>query len=220
MNIVLIGGGNQVVYTIDIIEKQGLFNIVGIIDSRLEIGSDICGYKIIGRQEDINQLIDIYNFKGCVITIGDNWSRKCIFEQISNLSPNLSWPNAIHPSVIIGKNVKLGIGIIAMAGVIVNVEAKLGDFTNYFTRCNIEHHCIIGDFSSVSAGVVLGGRVTIGKYSAISLNATVFDRVTIGENSVIGSASLVTKDISNNVLVYGNPARIIRERKLGEKFLK
>ena len=32
-NIVIIGGGNQAHYTIDIIEKEGYYNIVGIIDS-------------------------------------------------------------------------------------------------------------------------------------------------------------------------------------------
>ena len=220
MNLALIGGGNQVTYSIDIIEKQGLHTIVGIIDSENDIGTFISGYKVIGKQEELNLLIDQYFIEGCVITIGDNWSRKYVFDQVSKISPNLNWPNAIHPSVIIGNNVKIGKGIIAMAGVIINVEANLGDFTNYYTRCNIEHHCVIEDFSSISAGVVLGGKVTIGMYSAISLNATIFDRLTIGQNSVIGSASLVTKNIPDNVLVYGNPARIIRERKIGEKFLK
>ena len=48
-NIVLIGGGNQAHYTIDIIEKEGKYNIVGIIDSLHDIGSDRFGYKVIGR---------------------------------------------------------------------------------------------------------------------------------------------------------------------------
>lgn len=220
MNIVLIGGGNQLAYSIDIIEKQNLHVIVGIIDSRNARGEILCGYKVIGNQEDIITLVHEYNIDGCIITIGDNWSRKIVFDKVAKLAPNLKWPNAIHPSVIIGNNVIFGIGILAMAGVIFNTGAYIGNFTNYFTRCNIEHDCFIDDFSSISAGVVLGGKVRVGKYSAIALNATIFDRLRIGDNTVIGSASLVTKDIPDNVLVYGNPARIIRSRKLGEKFLK
>ena len=46
------------------------------------------------------------------------------------------------------------------------------------------------------------------------------DRLNIGENAVVGSGSLVTKDLPDNVLAYGNPAKIIRTRTLGEKFLK
>jgi maltose O-acetyltransferase len=42
----------------------------------------------------------------------------------------------------------------------------------------------------------------------------------IGENSVIGSGSLVLKDIPDNVLAYGNPINKIRARLMGEKFLK
>jgi sugar O-acyltransferase (sialic acid O-acetyltransferase NeuD family) len=220
MNIVLIGGGTQLSYSIDIIEKQNLHSIVGVIDSNQEIGSNLHGYCVIGKQENIAKLIEEYNIEGCVITIGDNWSRKKIYDQISLLNLNLHWPNVIHPSVIIAKDVRFGQGILAMAGVIMNSGAYIGNFTNYFTNCNVEHDCYIDDFSSLSAGVVLGGKVKIGKYSAISLNATVFDRLTIGDNSVVGAASLITKDVPDNVLVYGNPAKIIRTRDLGEKFLK
>jgi len=220
MDIVLIGGGSQLSYSIDIIEKQNTHIIIGVLDSCQAIGTKLFGYEVIGRQENIIDLILKYNFEGCIITIGDNWSRERIFLQVSNLAPQLEWPNAIHPSVIIGNHVVLGKGILAMAGVIINTGAHLGDFTNYYTNCNIEHDCYIGNFASISAGVVLGGKVKIGKFSAITLNATVIDRLVIGENSVVGAASLVTRDIPDNVLAYGNPAKIIRNRAQGEKFLK
>lgn len=220
MKIILIGGGTQLSYSIDIIQKQNLHCIIGILDSKKDIGVNLYGYNVLGRQEDIVNLIKIYDIEGCVITIGDNWSRKKIYDHVSNLAPGLQWPNAIHPSVVIANFVSIGKGILVMAGVIINSGAKLGDFTNFYTNCNVEHDCQIDDFSSVSAGVVLGGKVKIGKYSAISLNATVFDRLSIGENTVIGAASLVTKDIPDNVLAYGNPAKIIRSRNSAEKFLK
>ena len=220
MNIALIGGGTQLSYSVDIIEKQNLHRIVGIIDSKITIGAELFNYRVIGRQENIISLIKEYNIEGCVITIGDNWSRKMVYEQVSKLSSNMQWPNAIHPSVIIGRDVVIGMGVLAMAGVIINTGAYLGNFTNYYTRCNIEHDCYISDYSSVSAGVVLGGKVAIGSLSAISLNATIFDRITIGKNTVIGAASLITKDVPDNVLIYGNPGEIIKYRSLGQKFLK
>jgi maltose O-acetyltransferase len=46
------------------------------------------------------------------------------------------------------------------------------------------------------------------------------DRLSIGENTVVGSGSLVTRDLPDNVLASGNPARVVRTRKPGEKFLK
>jgi sugar O-acyltransferase (sialic acid O-acetyltransferase NeuD family) len=219
-NIVLIGGGNQAHYTIDIIEKMNQFNILGIIDSVHEIGSYRFGYKILGRQENIVDLIKEHNIECGVISIGDNWSRYYVYECIKNLAPNFEFVNAIHPSVIIGNNVILGKGIVAMAGCIFNPKAVIGDFTFFATGAQVEHDCEIDKFASISAGSVTGGYVKIGKFSAVTLGVTIIDRLTIGENTVVGAGSVVTKSLPSDVLAYGSPAKIIRNRSKGEKFLK
>jgi sugar O-acyltransferase (sialic acid O-acetyltransferase NeuD family) len=219
-NIILIGGGNQAHYTIDIIEKEGKYNIVGIIDSIHDINSDRFGYKILGRQENISQIIKEYNVEGGVISIGDNWSRYYVYNQIIELVPDFEFVNAIHPSVIIGNNVILGKGIVVMAGCIFNPKSFIGNFTFFATGAQVEHDSYIDNFSSISAGSITGGYVKLGKFSAITLGVTIMDRVEIGENTVVGSGSLITKSLPDNVLAYGNPAKIIRDRKQGEKFLK
>jgi sugar O-acyltransferase (sialic acid O-acetyltransferase NeuD family) len=218
--ILLFGGGNQVHYTIDIIEKENKYQIVGIIDSIHEIGSDRYGYKVLGKQDNLNNIIKEYNIEGGIITIGDNWSRYYVYNSIIKQVPNFEFVNAIHPSVIIGKNVQIGFGVVMMAGVIVNPLAKIGNFTFFATGSQIEHDCQIYDYASVSAGSIMGGYVSIGKFSAITLGVTILDRLKIGENSVIGSGSLVLKDIPDNVLAHGNPINKIRARLIGEKFLK
>lgn len=67
---------------------------------------------------------------------------------------------------------------------------------------------------SVLAGmhnVVLGsaGKVTIGDNVFIGMNTTILKGVTIGSNVVIGAGSLVNKDIPDNCVAAGNPARVI-----------
>lgn len=42
-------------------------------------------------------------------------------------------------------------------------------------------------------------------------NATVLPGVTIGDNSIVGAGSVVTKDVPANVIVVGNPARVLRQ---------
>ena len=128
-NIVIIGGGNQAHYTIDIIEKEGIYNIVGIIDSIHDVGSDRFGYKVLGRQENIVSVVEEYDVSGGLVTIGDNWLRYIVSNQILKLVPKFEFVNAIHPSVIIGNNVHMGFGITAMAGVIFNPKANIGNFT-------------------------------------------------------------------------------------------
>jgi len=219
-NIILIGGGNQAHYTIDIIEKQNQYNIVGIIDSIHDIGSEIHGYEVIGRQENIKKIVNKYNVFGGVITIGDNFIRYKVAEEILSQISDFNFINAIHPSVIIGKDVEIGKGVVAMAGCIFNPKSKIGNFCFFATGAQVEHDCVFEDYSSISAGSITGGYVVVGKFSAITLGVTIFDRVKIGRNSVVGSGSLVTKDLPNNVLAYGNPCKIIRNIKNGEKFLK
>jgi sugar O-acyltransferase (sialic acid O-acetyltransferase NeuD family) len=219
-NIVLFGGGNQAHYTIDIIEKEGKYNIVGIIDSVHDVGSERFGYKILGRQENLKEIISQYNIYGGIISIGDNWSRYLVSQQILKIIPNFIFVNAIHPSVVIGNTTELGFGVVAMAGCIFNPKAKIGNFTFFATGAQVEHDNIIHDFASISAGSITGGYVTIGKFSAITLGVTVLDRIEIGENTVVGAGSLIVKSLPDNVLAYGNPAKIIRSRNIGEKFLK
>lgn len=219
-NIVLFGGGSHVRYSIDIIRKEKKYNIVGIIDSVKDIGETIYGYPIIGRQEQIRELLGKFDIYGGIITIGDNWSRKIVYDCVINIVPDFQFVNAIHPSVVIGMNVKLGVGIVAMAGVVINPDTIIGDFCFFATGALLGNNIVIKEFASISAGSLTGGKVTIGKYTAITLGATIMDRLNIGENTVVGSGSLVTKDLPDNVLVYGNPAKIIRKRQPGEKYLK
>lgn len=51
----------------------------------------------------------------------------------------------------------------------------------------------------------------IGKSCVIGVGATVMGGVRIGNNCVVGSGSVVTKDVPDNSIVAGNPARIIKE---------
>lgn len=53
--------------------------------------------------------------------------------------------------------------------------------------------------------------ITIGKNCWIGGGVIVLPGVTIGDNCVIGAGSVVTKNIPNNSLAVGNPARVIRE---------
>jgi sugar O-acyltransferase (sialic acid O-acetyltransferase NeuD family) len=219
-NILLFGGGNHLSYCIDIVIKENKYKIVGVVDSIQDVGSELFGYKVVGRQEDLNELIEKYDIYGGLISIGDNWSRHYVYESLKKQRQDFIFVNAIHPSVCIGINVKMGKGIIAMAGVIFNPNSVIGDFCFFATGSQLEHDCVIDEFASISAGSITGGKVHIKRFAAITLGVTILDRITIGENTVVGSGSLVIQSLPDNVLAFGNPAKVIRSRESGERFLK
>jgi acetyltransferase-like isoleucine patch superfamily enzyme len=55
--------------------------------------------------------------------------------------------------------------------------------------------------------------------SFIGIGANIIHNISIGKDTVIGAGSLVCNDLPDNVVAYGSPAKIIRKRKLENKYL-
>jgi len=219
-NIVIFGGGLHANVCIDIFEKEGKYNIIGIIDSKADIGSKVFGYTVIGRQEDIIGLCKKYKIYCGFIAIGDNYARKFVRDVILSLIPNFNFLNAIHPTVSIGRNTKLGVGIAVMSMGVVSSDCVVEDFCILNSGAILGHNSYMSEYSHLSANSIAGAKTEIGKFSAINLGVTIIDRTSIGENTVVGAGAVVLKDLPDNVLAYGNPAVIIKARKPKESFLK
>jgi acetyltransferase-like isoleucine patch superfamily enzyme len=59
--------------------------------------------------------------------------------------------------------------------------------------------------------------VSIGKGSVVGAGAIILPELAVGLNSVVGAGAVVTRDVPDNCLVFGNPARIIRKDISGYK---
>ena len=67
-------------------------------------------------------------------------------------------------------------------------------------------------FSAIPPPINEGGAPVIGNHVMIGAGACVLGNVTIGDNAVIGANAVVTHDVPPNVVVAGNPSRIIKEK--------
>lgn len=59
-------------------------------------------------------------------------------------------------------------------------------------------------------GYSRGGRIKIGSNVFIGAGAIILPGIEIGDNVIVGAGAVVTKDIPNDSLVVGNPARVIK----------
>lgn len=78
---------------------------------------------------------------------------------------------------------------------------------------------------NVSSEIRKISPITIKKNAFIGLRSTILPGVSIGENSIVGACSVVTKDVGDNCVVAGNPAKFIcsiddYSKKIKEDFVK
>ena len=218
-NIVIIGASGHGSAILDCIEKEGKYNIVGYIDSFAKKNTFFNDYKILGSEFDLPYLIDKYNLYGGIVAIGDNWNRRQLVMNITKVSPSFQFVTTIHPSAIIGRNVRIGKGVAIMPGVIVNASSSIADHCILNTYSSLGHDGNMQEYSSLAPRVCAGGNLNLGAFSSIGLGTLVIEKISIGSHSVIGAGTLVLKDIDDFVVAYGNPAKEIRKRKANEPYL-
>lgn len=100
-------------------------------------------------------------------------------------------------------------------------KLKLGYKTDIgaFTYINAKHGVVIEDFAQIGSHCSIysistidekEGQVVLKKNCRIGSHSVIMPGVTIGENSIIGALSLVDKDVPDNVVAVGIPARVIK----------
>lgn len=119
---------------------------------------------------------------------------------------------AIHRSAFIAPSARIGAGSQVLAQAAVCVDAELGEACIVNTAASVDHECRLGAGVHVAPGARLAGLVRVARHSMIGAGAVLLPRVRIGENSVVGAGAVVVRDVPDNVVVAGNPARIIKER--------
>lgn len=144
------------------------------------------------------------------IAIGNPILRKEVYDKFTGMGGKLV--STISTDTKIGSfDVQIGNGANILSGSIFSNGVKIGVGCIVYYNSIITHDCTVGDFVEISPSVTLLGGCSVGSYSQIGSNATILPNVKIGKNVVVGAGSVVTKDVSDNSLVLGVPAIVVKK---------
>lgn len=136
----------------------------------------------------------------------------------------------IEKDVIIGRNCRLGPFLHLRVGTVIKDDVYLGNFVEVNRSVvrqgvRMKHLGYLGD-TDVGAKVNIGAGTVVANFDGKEKNKTVIKEgaflgcdtvliapVEIGKGAVTGAGSVITKDVENNVIVAGVPARILRKKR-------
>lgn len=203
------GFGREVQSLIDHINNvSNEWNFIGYFDDNpKKHGERVNGYEVLGGISILNEIkTELY----VVFAIAEPKIKKRIIERVCNA--NIKYPILKHPTVIIGNYLynEIGEGTILCANVVSTVNIKIGKHVILNLSCTVGHDTIIGDYCSFMPTVNISGEVVIEDEVYVGTGAKIINKLRIGKKTIIGSGSVVVRDLPENCTAVGVPAKVIK----------
>lgn len=159
----------------------------------------------LGSEED-------YNFSEndfIVIAIADPYLKQKIFTKLKQ--QGVKFFNLISPRAFITPNpsLQIGEGNIIAPFCTIGLNAKIGDCNLLNSSSSISHDCSIGSFNTISSGCILNGASKIQDSNFLGTFSTLLPKASLENHCQLSAGSIVFKKFKSNVLLFGNPAKII-----------
>lgn len=206
-----LGNGAVVAAAIEHARRMGAtdLEVAGFLNDRTPVGEKIDMFPVIGKVEDAKRLLNEgYWFINTILRIDGNRERIAMFEALNIPDDRLA--TFVHPMAYVAPSVQLGAGCIIMPQVAMSPGSKLGKGCIMMVGATMGHDNIVGDFCHIAAQACVGSYLRIGKGVHIGFNATIRENLTIGDNATLGQGAVLLKNMGENEIWVGNPAKFLR----------
>lgn len=189
-------------------QKEHRWSKIVFVDDNKEI-KEVLGVKVY-TFEEIKKTKDKFEI---AIAVGEPAVREILYNKLKKEHVNVA--TLIYPDVYIDESTHIAEGTIVNEGVIITSCVKIEE--NIYIQPNavighdiqIGKHSVIGSNCEIGGGDILGERVYMGYLSGI------LQGLKIGNDVICSAGAIVFRDIEDEMIVVGNPARVIKrnERK-------
>lgn len=192
--IVIYGAGGHGKVVADVVEKQGIYELVGFVDDARK--DKVFGIPVVGTCADLESLRG-RGIEFAVSAVGDAEVREMTDNRL--LAAGFTLCAAIHPSAQIARGARIGEGSVVMPGAVVGPDVVLGRSCIINTCSSVDHDCVLGSYVHVAPGAHLCGEVHVGSHALVGAGATALPGTRIGEKVTVAAGAVVA----------GSPARVL-----------
>lgn len=189
---------------------------VFVDDDSSKNGKTLVDLPIISFEQAINTYgIDGIEF---ILAIGEPVVKDIVFKKVCEAGGRVT--SLIFPDFKMPRGTTYGKGMVVQKASGLPPCSEFGNNVLIQGKAVMGHDLKVGDNVVISSLAFVGGGCTIGRNTYIAPGALLRNGLVIGENAVVGMGAVVTKDVPDNAVVVGNPAKILRYNEKGRVFSK
>jgi sugar O-acyltransferase (sialic acid O-acetyltransferase NeuD family) len=205
------GAGGHGKVLVDALLAASQWEVAGIIDEDgNKQNTEVLGINVTLFEGDLRETAKHFRCDAMAIAIGDNYVRCEKFEQLRDAG--LSAANVVHPSAHVSPFVKLGEGVVILAGATVNPGTVIEDNVCVNTAASVDHDNHLAHSCHIFPHATLTGTVRIEEFAYVGAGAVVTPNRKVGKYSFVGAGAVVVHDVPKGAVVCGVPAKFIREQ--------
>lgn len=173
------------------------YSLVGFLDE-LET-QDLLGYPVYHPDRYEGDCRD------AIFAIGYPHHKPGILEKYAHCE--LNWITYIHPAAVVSPFATIGVGCTIAPFAVIAGDCCLSDFVHCGSHAALGHDVQVDAYSSIMPQACIAGGAHLGRQSLVAIGAKILPDMQVGEMSRVSAGAIVTKNIPEKVIAFGNPVK-------------